>query len=237
MKTIILTGDSHLGAIRRGWETLSETGKERFAFWPLGKGSGVRVPCHVFNADAGSVTTTPELWRNREFSQKTIAAIDPDAIVVVSLPLNTSRILRDYSWHTHAPWHLATEELALSDQVIAKMIERDSIHAVNLVRDLALIWPALAVVEAPRFFANASYLTAKRLDVCLYVDTVYRQTVRQELAAAGVDVVAQPAATILPQGTTALKYDHPDPADDHHANEAYGRLVLDDIIRYADATG
>lgn len=234
MKPIIITGDSHLGPIRRGLGLLPKAQQDRFTFWPLGKGAAVRRQCHAFDADTRTLRTASRSWTNRVFSRETIGAVGSDAVLAVSLPLNTSRILRDYSWETHAPWHLAQDEFALSDRMVEKMIDGDSIHALNMVRDLVRIWPRTAVIEAPRFFANASYLAGRRLDVFRHVDAAYRGRVRGILAAAGIDVIAQPAATVTDEGMTALLFDHHDPQDDHHANEAYGKLALEEIVAYAD---
>lgn len=234
MKPIIITGDSHVGPMRRSLCLLGQVQQDRFTFWPLGKGAGVRRKCHVFDADMRTLQTASRSWINRVYSRETIGAVGPDAILVVSLPLNTSRILRDYSWGTHTPWQLALGEFALSDRMVEKMIEGDTVHALNLVGDLVKVWPQTAVIEAPRFFANASYLSGKRLDVFKYVDAAYRERVRGILAAAGIDVIAQPTATITDEGMTALAFDHHDPQDDHHANEAYGKLALEQTIAYAD---
>lgn len=234
MRPVIITGDSHLGPIRRGLGLLPEADQDRFTFWPLGKGGALRSQCHVFDAASQVLRTMSRSWNNRVFSKEAIGAVGPDAVLVVSLPLNSSRILRDYSWETHTPWHLAKDEFALSDRMVERMIDDDSIHALNLVRDLARIWPQTAVIEAPRFFANASYLGRKRLDVCRHVDAAYRDRVRGILAEAGIDVIAQPAATVTDEGMTALSFDHHDPQDDHHANEAYGKLALEEIGAYVD---
>ena len=234
MKPVIITGDSHLGPIRRGLDLLPEGRRNRFVFWPLGKGAALRRKCHAFDAATLTLRTASRVWVDRVFSRETIGAMGSDTVLAVSLPLNTSRILRDYSWETYAPWHLAQAEFALSDQMVEAMIDGDSIHALNMVRDIAQIWTRTAVIEAPRFFANASYLSRKRLDVIRHVDAAYRDRVRAMLAKAGIDVIPQPAATITDKGMTALSFDHHDPQDDHHANEAYGKLVLEEIGAYVD---
>lgn len=237
MRPVLIVGDSHIVAIKRGADLLPDAQKARLTFWPLGNGGAVREPCHSYDRDLQEVTTTSPVWQNRVFSKDTISAIGPDAVVAVSLPLNTSRILRDYSWHTHAPWHLARGEFALSGRMVERMIDDDSVNALNLVRDLSQVWPALAVIEAPRFFPDAAYLKKARLDVCRYIDECYRNRVAATIGQFGLDVIAQPRATITDQGTTSLLYDHPDPGDDHHANAAYGHLVLEDLFRHVDELG
>lgn len=234
MTQIIVTGDSHLGPLRRGLDLTASEHRNRFTFWPLGKGAAVRRECHRFDTATETLTTISRSWRNRVFSRETIASEGLDATVVISLPLNTSRILRDYPWDTHAPWCISSNEIALSDAMVDEIIVGDAIHALNMVYDLVKIWPQTAVLEAPRFFSNASYLNGNRIDVFTYVDTIYRNKVRNLLSESGIDVISQPDITITSEGTTALAFDHPDPLDDHHANESYGKLALEEILAYVD---
>jgi hypothetical protein len=101
--------------------------------------------------------------------------------------------------------------------------------------DLARVWPRLVVIEAPRFFANANYLQKHRLEICQYVDASYRKRVAAKLAEAGIPILAQPEITITELGTTDLAFDHEDPADQHHANAQFGKLVLERMLAYAAA--
>lgn len=234
MKHIILTGDSHLGPLRRGLDSIASKHQNRFTFWPLGKGAAVREKCHKFDSATQVLTTISRSWRNRVFSSETIASEGIDVNVVISLPLNTSRILRDYSWDTHAPWSISRDETALSDAMVDEIIAGDAIHALNMAFDLVKIWPQTAVLEAPRFFSNASYLEGKRIDVFTYIDTIYRKKIRNILNDAGVNVISQPDITITEDGTTALEFDHDDPTDDHHANDSYGKLALEAILAHVD---
>ena len=233
MRHIILTGDSHLGPLKRGMMLDRGIEAATVTFWPLGKGAGARQA--FFDVGAEGVTTHFRSWHNRTYTPDAMAEISPDAVLVVSLPMNTSRILRDYSWHSHAPWRLAKEEIALSDAVVSALIEQDSQYAVEFVLALKKIWPRTAVIEAPRFFRNASYLESQRFEVCRYVDQLYRAQVGDRLGAAGVDVIAQPRETITVDGATDLAYDHENPDDDHHGNAHYGLAALRAVLAYAAA--
>ena len=234
MKRLLLTGDSHLGALRRGADLLPDPAdRDRMVFWPLGVGGALRACVHAHDAAAQTVTTIASAWRKQVFSPATIRAIGEDVRLVVSLPLNTSRILREHGWKTHAPWQLAMGEFPVSDQVLNAMIDADSRHALAMVCDLARIWPDLLVVEAPRFFARTALRDGLRLEVCAHVDAAYRARVGAALQAAGVAVVGQPAATVDTPGTTRAEFAHENPKDDHHANAAYGALALQDVMRVA----
>lgn len=240
MRSVLLTGDSHLGALRRGADLLEpDSGAARAVFWPLGVGGGARTCVHRFDPAAQTVTTIVPKWHNRSFSAAEIAgAAGGDALLVVSLPLHPTRLLRDHSWRGHAPWRLAGDDrIAMSDRMIAAMIDADSRHALEFTRDLARLWPDCAVLEAPRPFANARYLRRMPMEIALHLDTLYRAQVRAALEQAGIAVIAQPGSTILPDGTTDLAFDNENPEDDHHANAPYGALVLRQILAHAGATG
>lgn len=235
MRPVILTGDSHLGPLQRGAGKI-EGADGRLTFWPLGPGSALRERVHVFDSEAGTLTTVSARWkRNRTFSDHAIRKIGEDALLVVSLPLNTSRILRDTRLDTHVPWPLAREEQAISNQVLAAMIDRDSRHALAMVQDLARIWPRIAVIEAPRFFARTVVQKGLRLDVSRHVDAAYRAQVGAALALAGIAVIEQPSATLDPEGGTLDRFKHEDPEDGHHGNSDYGALALQAILRHADS--
>lgn len=239
MRPVILTGDSHLGALKRALDAADDPGlRERVTLWPLGPGGAARQPVHRRDPDSGTVTTIARPWRKRSFSAATLSEPGADALLVVSLPLNTSRILRECSWASHVPWRLAQDdEIPLSEAMMAAMIEADSRHALDFVRDLAALWPATAVLEAPRLFPNADFLARKRAEVCRHVDAAYRAQVRQALEAAGIAVIDQPPETLTPDGMTDLAYDHEDPDDTHHAGTAYGALALQAVLAHAEATG
>lgn len=228
MRTVILTGDSHLGPLKRSMALDPSLASAPLVFWPLGKGAGAREA--FFDVGLQGVTTTYSKWHNRTFSNQSLAEVSTDALLVVSLPLNTSRILRDYSWNRHVPWRLVKGEIALSDAVVSAMIEQDSQHAINFVIELQRIWNSVAVLEAPRFFRNASYLDHYRFDVCSYIDQTYRAQVSARLHTAGIKIIVQPSETIASDGTTDLAYDHENPDDDHHGNMKYGLATLRAVI-------
>lgn len=233
MKPVLLTGDSHLGPIKRSMVMDPSLETLPIGYWPLGKVAGARHA--FFDVGPDSVTTSHRGRHNRTYSRESISGFAEDAILAISLPMNTSRILRDFSWNSHAPWHLAKDELALSDAVMSALVDQDSRNAVEFVIALKRIWPRTVVIEAPRFFKNASYLACQRFEICSYVDRFYRERILSSLTAASVDVIAQPAETIAADGTTDLAYDHETPEDDHHGNMQYGLLTLRAVLAYASS--
>lgn len=230
---IVITGDSHLGALYLGSRTEPDAFNS-ISFAPLGRGSLSATDFFDVSDDGKLVTTVPDEWLNKSFSRA-----DDRTLLVVSLPLNTSRILRDRSWRTHVPWSLVAEqhEIALSDGVISAMVDQDSAHSIAFMRALSKAGIKAVALEAPRYFSHAPHLVRKRPDVCQYVDKFYRTKVTAALNEAGIDVITQPEATIEPQGMTSLDYAHENPLDTHHANAAYGALALKTVLAYAEGLG
>jgi hypothetical protein len=235
-RPILLTGDSHLSALRRGADLLPDAAdRDRLVFWPLGVGGALRGVVHAHDPGARRVTTTAPVWRNRVFSPETIGAVGADVRLAVSLPLNTSRILREHGWKTHVPWALAAAEFPVSDRVLDAMIDIDSRHALAMLRDLAQVWPDVVVIEAPRFFARMARRDLLRPEVCAHVDAAYRARVGAALQGLGIPVIAQPSATVEAPGMTRAEFALEDPKDDTHTNAAYGALALQDLLRATDS--
>ena len=69
---IVLSGESHLSAVRLGAIRLGEADRSDVNYWPLGKGNV--VPTRFFDHDlhAKSVSTIVPTWRNRVFSKDTL---------------------------------------------------------------------------------------------------------------------------------------------------------------------
>ena len=228
---IVFTGESHLGAIRRGG-----TENPALTYWPLGAGGEVPTQFFRHAPETSSLHTTVKGWRNRVYSRETLTFDGSLALVALSLPLNTSRILRDYSWGTHVPWHLqkTQEETPLSDAVIQSLCEQDYRYAIAFIAALRDYGIPVVVLEGPHFFEHASYLKTRRFDVCSYIDATYRKAVRTKLAEMNVDVIEQRPETLTALGATKAAYKHENPKDSHHANAKFGALVFKDLVGYAE---
>jgi hypothetical protein len=234
MTRVLLIGDSHLGAIKRG-QRLEPSRSTWLSFENLGKGRVAKTRFFEVYEAAGCVRITADEWNKLEFfgAGRTERPV-PD-LLVVSLPLNTSRILREFSWDTHVPWRLKLKdgEIALSDAFVDGLIDQDSRNAVDFVFALSDIGLSVAVLEAPRFFEDAGFLKTCRLDVIGYIDKAYRQRVGQTLESKGISVIPQAPHTISDLGSTKMDFDNERPEDAHHGNATYGTIAIEQIQTYA----
>lgn len=231
MTNILLVGESHIGAVKRGYNEEPE----RFpwmSFASLGKGRIATTRFFEVDETKERVLIISEHWNKLEFSK-----LDKDVpdLLVLSLPINTSRILRDVSWDTHVPWRLrqSDHETPLSDAFVNRLIDQDSGYAIDYTVALAELGMNVAVLEAPRFFEDAGYLKHCRLDVIQFIDKLYRQRVVDRLGEKGVGVIPQAPHTISDMGATKMEFDNERQGDVHHANLVYGQIVLEQIQNYA----
>ena len=94
----------------------------------------------------------------------------------------------------------------------------------------------MVIVEGPRFFQDSHYLSRVRADVASEVSERYRSYARQQLAEMALPIIPQPSFTITAEGMTDMRYNHENPADQHHASTEFGRLMIEEICRFADGS-
>jgi hypothetical protein len=237
MSRVLITGDSHIGALKRAQNLGNDTRIAELDFLRLGEGYVSRLDFFAVDTVANEVRVTHPEWTNHSFSNRTLNKDEDHQLLVVSLPINSSRILRDCSWQRHVPWRLKKKpaEAPLSDALIDAIIEQDCGKSLNFIAALSTVGVKVAVLEGPRFFEHARYLKAKRLDVCLDIEHRCRDYATKRLNAIGVDVISQPKATISTIGTTHADFRHENPKDRHHANVEFGRLACHAVLDYADS--
>ena len=236
MSRIVLTGDSHLGALKHAQDLKQDSRIAGLEFQPLGNGFVSLLDFFTANSVEKSVKVTHSKWNNLIFSEKELNKDEDFQLLAVSLPINSSRILRDVSWQRHVPWKFKKRrrEIPISDGLIETIIEQDCSKSIAFIKAITLTGIKVFAIEGPRFFEHAPYLKRKRIEVCADIEQRYRSYASQKLADVGIGVIEQPTQTITKIGTTHHDYRHPDPRDEHHGNALYGHLVCDAIVDYAD---
>ncbi|MBF9058679.1 hypothetical protein HKCCSP123_05735 [Rhodobacterales bacterium HKCCSP123] len=237
MRPLALIGDSHIGAMKRAFDgTPGMAGRRKVHFHPFGPGGEAATAFFALSDEGTSVTTRAARWRNLTLDRDSFAGpTGQGAIIALSLPMNTSRVLRGFGWDRHVPWALRGEgdEIPLSDQAVLRIIEQDCGPSVAFARAVASLGLDVIVVEGPRFFAHATYVGRLRREVCREIDRRYRAHVGEALELSGIPVLRQPERTITPDGLTDEAFRHENPKDTHHANADYGRLVMAALIALA----
>jgi hypothetical protein len=227
MSRIVLTGDSHLGAIKRAQDSGDDPRLADIDFLPLGVGSVSLTDFFQVDQAARNVKVTHKKWNNVTFSQQMLNNNEGLKLLVLSLPINSTRLLREHSWHRHVPWRLKKHdrEIPLSDAVIRTIIEQDCTKSIEFAKALHMVGIKVAVMEGPRFFTDAPHLARKRVEVCADIEQRCREFAHAQIQNANIPLIKQPAKTIDPAGNTKAEFRHIAPKDFTHGNAAYGQLA------------
>ena len=239
MTEVLVFGDSHTAALRRGQIAIETDGHWpeglRLDLRPLGGGHLATTP---FFADRGTHAeiTLPEY--RRQFARLPRAE-DPDALVYgVSAPLHPVRIWRQPDWQAFAPADLAPPPAGttpVSSGMVRRLALADQGPMLDLLALLRRLGRRVFAIEAPRPFRHHPALRRTPAATVLRVDRLYRDAIRAELDGLGVAVVGVPDRCLDPEGFTRAALGQP--GDPHHGNEAYGAIMMAEVLAHLGAPG
>ncbi len=231
---VLVFGDSHTAALRRGQSSIDIDGQWpktiELTVRPLGGGHLSTLPFFVDRGDHAEVTL-PEY--RREFSRIPLEGDAEEVVYGVSAPLHPVRVWRSPAWQEFAPvdaYVLVNSVAPVSSGMIRRLALADQRFMLDLLALLRRLGRRVFVIEAPRPFRHHPALRKTRADVVMRVDTLYRETIRAELDRLGVDVIEIPACCIDSEGFTLERFGHAN--DPHHGNESYGAMVMGEVLAY-----
>ena len=230
---ILITGDSHCGALYRGLVQLQNNKKTspsvEIVVRPIGGGHLLPTP---FFRDAGDhADMTAPLYR-RNLSRLPPVAPDFDA-VVLSMPLWPMRLLHQMTWGGFSLGEYLANRKTVSHQTFRLMVLEDQKYILKLIELLSRNGIRLAAVSPPRLFRDhptLKHLPARQAQACF---NAYLDTIKAELSARNVAVIELPDRVSDEEGFMLQKYRHEDPEDGHHANADFGALMIAEIDRWA----
>ncbi len=236
---VLIFGDSHTAALRRGQIAIETEGQWPDAIdltvRPLGGGHLAAEPFFADRRDHAEVTL-PEY--RRQFSRIPREEDPEDTIYGVSAPLHPVRIWRNPAWQTHAPADMsdaapglaAEATVPVSSGMVRRLALADQRNMLDLVALLRRLKRRVFAIEAPRPFRHHPALRRTPAAVVMRVDALYRETIRAELARLDVPVVTVPALCLDPDGF--VREDLGQASDPHHGNEAYGRIMMAQVLAH-----
>lgn len=231
---VLITGDSHLGALAAGLPPLVDF----HAIWdglhiemrPLGSG---RFMTERFSRaiTGGSELITPAYRQNLQ------RVTNEAGLLAVGLCANfhTTRLLAACDWNKFAPAHLAWKEYPLSAALLTETFWTDQQYIFAFIDEMRAAGINVFAIESPRTFRHHPKAKATRVDVWSYVDAAYRRYISEQLALRGVDVVPVPADCVDADGFMRPDFRHPTPHDGHHANDAFGQIMMTRVLDYISA--
>ncbi len=232
MADVLVFGDSHTAALRRGQIAIETDGlwpqDIRLTVRPLGGGHLATEPFFADRGDHADVTL-PEY--RRQFDRLPRADDPPDMIYGVSALLHPVRVWRAPAWQDFAPADMALPDRApVSSGTVRRLALDDQTPMLELVALLRRIGRHVFAIEAPHPFRHHPALRRTPAAVVMRVDRLYRTTLRAELARLGVPVVDVPARCLDDEGFPRAEFGQP--GDPHHGNEAYGAVMMGEVLAY-----
>ena len=229
MPDILLTGDSHTAALRKGQSAIEAEGRwpeqVRLSIRPLGPG---QLTCEPFFIDRGDHAEITAAAYRRQMQRLPMNDDPPATIYGMSAPLHSVRLWRHPAWQRFAPAAMAggVSGTPVSSGMIERLVLEDQRNVLDLLALLKRLGKRVFVVEAPYPFHHHPVLRNTSRDLVRFVDGLYRNLVRRELMRMAVPI------RCIEHGFMLDLYAQP--GDHHHGNQRYGETMMDEILAFLD---
>ena len=221
---VLISGDSHIGALRRVHDVVELKCNHGLDFKALG--TGRKMSTEFFEEKSGFVEITDEIYR-KNFKQ-----FPPDNdsydVIGIAAPFHTTRVWRDSLWSEFKPWCIDGNRKPLSDAVVLKIIEADVHYVMKFIKVVSRN-SSLFIIEAPKPFRHHSAVKSNGSELVSYIDGVYRQYVKRWLEDLDIPVLTVEPEWYDSDGFMLDQYRADNKNDMHHGNLAYGRLMLNKV--------
>lgn len=237
MPDILLTGDSHTAALRKGQIAIEAEGRwpeqVRLSIRPLGGG---HLTCEPFFIDRGDHAEITAAAYRRQMQRLPMDDDPPATIYGLSAPLHSVRLWRHPAWQSFAPATMAgtVSGSPVSSGMMQRLVLEDQRHVLDLLALLKRLGKRVFVVEAPYPFQHHPAMRKTSIDLVRFVDGLYRNLIRRELARLAVPIVAVPDRCVEDGFMLDL---YAQPGDHHHGNQRYGETMMDEILAFLDRDG
>ena len=229
MKALI-TGDSHVGTLRRGQLLAGEFADSAFNkinIRPLGGGHLLPTP---FFADHGDHCEIVEASYRRQFKRFPPKSYEYDWIGF-SGPLHTARVWRDQDWTRFVPWNKSVRTHSVSTALLRQVISDDVKYSLQFL-DVIRRTTRTFVIESPWPFMHHPAILRNGSELVRFLHEQYRCYVLNELENRGIPVVKIDTAWLGEDGYMQERFRHENPKDGHHGNAEFGRLMLGRIAAF-----
>lgn len=229
----LIAGDSHTGPLSRGLKALRETGAldpaMQIRVRPIGGGHLVNTPFWELRGDHVALTEPAY--------QKVLRRLPPPRQQLTGIGLSMP------FWSVRVLYRMVVAQLSLVEPVgdlqpvsraaFRQILRHDQQYVLGFAESLAKCGVTVFAVAAPRLFRDNSVLSRIAPEMAMAICNEYFAFMRDELGARGVDIIDVPPETLDAEGFTLPEYRSALPGDDHHANEAFGKLMIKRVEDWA----
>lgn len=240
--SVFLCGNSHLGALIKGYNALARDNVVKgteVTMVPFG--AGAHETRSFSRTVKGGVALTREEFRRNLQQRAGVDLIVNEHLWGFCMGTSYSRVYRDRFWRRSKPSEISKgREQPISKALLAAMIEADQRYVMKFFANLSQAQIPYFVISCP-FPKKGHKQSVDRvgLDVISYVDNLARETFKSWMSDKNVDFIEPPVECIGDDGFLRAEFEQQftksGRADTHHANEEYGKLMLHKVLDYIAA--
>ena len=249
MRRLVILGDSHVFALQNGFMALGgepPQGFDSVTFLKLFNGADNLGP--FFEAHPDRIVFTGEgVTRNlaRRLGQPALSTADRDTTVFgFSMGLMTTIMVRSGDWALHAPASAGASiaekwrrRYLVSDAIVETIALDQQKHVLAFFTAAKAMGLRFMAISAPPLRADEHAIVRGRsANVIAAVDRLARSALTKAFAEMGVPVVLPLPETFVDTQDgrfMAAQFRELGPGDTNHANEAFGAVMMPEVIRQA----
>ena len=234
---VLITGDSHVGAIKLGAILLRDGGEAPqgaealdLDIMPLGSGALMSQPFSERSRRHVAITNPKLHFRDVDRIPKAGETLDAVGLCMALWPLRTMRLLaRDGFSHPE----LLPGRAFVSRAVLRQALIEDHRHIMAFAGQLGEIGIRVFAVAAPGIFRDNSILKEwpDYAPVAGHLYEACQEILVEEYARIGVPSILGPEDAVDDEGYTIGAYRSGREGDTHHANAAWGAIVARNLYR------
>lgn len=227
----IITGDSHVRALRLGISSLPESAIGDLGKFSLGMlGIARWFFEEFFYTNPAGVSFTREDFNDAfmGLTGKSTITEGDDTLYGFCLAFNSVHIFRHRMWKFYSPWNLAKKykRTPISDQVFERIWKSHTCYMFEFLAALKALNVDFFVIAAPPPRRDHPCIQETSKEIVLEVDRRFRELSIAKLKLMGVPVITPPAWAYGEDGFMAGEFEERSPGDYHHANLQYGRRLF-----------
>jgi hypothetical protein len=227
---IWVIGDSHVRALRQGWERMEKPDHE-IKFGTVGMADELHTAPAFYEERHGKVYVTKEHVMQKLCSVVGQDHLQPgDALYGVCMGTHLPRIFRSTGWQKFAPWSVAEEVglQPLSAATLESFFAHELQHVLGFFEALNRCRVRFFVLSGPppRRGHKAMAERGTPRKVVIEVTKLYGEYFREQLRARAIQLIDAPDGIADDDGFLKAEYERKLEGDESHANATYGELHM-----------
>lgn len=236
VRHVLVTGDSHTAALRRGLDQLRAAGwgTPRIELEVIGLGSGRDLAGDFFVDRGTHAEIVHRAYRRRVPLLPRPRAVARKTVHVWSGLFHFPKVWRDVAWTRFRPSSVPGREAPVSRAVVRDTVLDWFGPQLRLIAVLKRSGVPVLALETPRPFRHHPSLRLVRPEVALGLDRICVQTMEARLRADGIPVLRIPGACLDRDGFMHAQWRSENPKDPHHGNADFGALMIRHLCEHLE---